>query len=98
MKGQPDPLQALQRIKVGLIGLAAVVMLIAVASAVLRMATQEPPVMGSAQANVVAEMSSGNETAVSTGEPLAEMGAAPGAGPKADVPTPEPQSTAAPTA
>ena len=75
---RPDPQQALQRVKVGVIGLAAVVLLIALASAIIGSATRERPVGGTAQANVVAEMSDTNDVAPE-GEPLAEMGVAPGA-------------------
>ncbi len=78
MDGRPEPSQPIQRIKVGLIGLVAVVVLIVIASAIISSATRERPVAGSAQANLVAEISATNESvAAGTGEPLAEMGVAP---------------------
>jgi len=78
MDGRPEPSQPLQRIKVGMIGLIAVVVLIVIASAIISSATRERPVTGSAQANLVAEIAATNDTAaLGTGEPLAEMGVAP---------------------
>ena len=79
MNGAPEPSQTVQRVKVGMIGLAAVVLLIALASAIIGSVTRERPVPGAAQANLVAEMAAGNSVppASSTGEPLAEMGVAP---------------------
>ncbi len=81
MDGRPETSQPLQRIKVGMIGLVAVVVLIAIASAIISSATRERPVAGSAQANLVAEIAATNDTAAAdaagTGEPLAEMGVAP---------------------
>lgn len=73
----------MQRIKVGVIGLVAVVVLIVVASAILGSATRERPIAtaGSAQADVVANIAMTNtgSAAVSdgSGEPLAELGVAP---------------------
>jgi predicted cation transporter len=73
----------MQRIKVGVIGLVAVVVLIVVASAILGSATRERPIAtaGSAQADVVANiaMTNAGAAAVSdgSGEPLAELGVAP---------------------
>ena len=74
------PSQTMQRIKVGMIGLAAVVLFIGLASAIIGSATRERPVVavGSAQADVVANMAVSNTTAPDgAGEPLAEMGLAP---------------------
>ena len=74
------PSQTIQRIKVGMIGLAAVVLFIGLASAIIGSATREQPVVaaGSAQADVVANMAVSNTTASDgTDEPLAEMGLAP---------------------
>ena len=74
------PSQTMQRIKVGMIGLAAVVLFIGLASAIIGSATRERPVVaaGSAQADVVANMAVSNTTASDgTDEPLAEMGLAP---------------------
>jgi hypothetical protein len=80
MKAARDTSQTMQRIKVGMIGLAAVVLLIAIASAILGSATREQPIAtaGSAQANVVANIALTNSNSTrSTGEPLAELGVAP---------------------
>ena len=81
MNGVSEPSQTVQRVKVGVIGLAAVVLLIALASAIIGSATRERPVAGTAQANLVASMAAGNDAALIPveGEPLAQMGAAPGA-------------------
>ncbi len=79
MTDRTDPSQSLQRVKVGLIGLAAVVLLIALASAILGSATRDAAPVGSAQSNLVAEMAAGNSVGAATGEPLAEIGVAPSA-------------------
>lgn len=74
----------MQRIKVGVIGLVAVVVLIAVAAAILGSALHERPIAtaGSAQADVVANIALTNTDAAAkaadaAGEPLAELGVAP---------------------
>ncbi len=79
MDGRPEPSQPIQRVTVGLVGLIAVVVLIAIASAIISRATRDQPVAGSAQANLIAEIAAGNDAApaAGTGEPLAEMGVAP---------------------
>ena len=71
----------MQRVKVGMIGLAAVVLLIGLASAILGSATRERPVAasGGAKADVVANMALGNEPRAERREPLAELGVAPSA-------------------
>jgi hypothetical protein len=82
MKPNHEPSQSMQRIKVGMIGLAAVVLLIGLASAIIGSASRERPVAtaGAAQADVVANMGVSNTTEASgTSEPLAEMGVAPSA-------------------
>ena len=68
----------MQRVKVGMIGLAAVVLLIAIASAIIGQASRERPVetVGSAQPAVVANIALGNSDAASS-EPMAELGVAP---------------------
>ncbi len=70
----------MQRVKVGMIGLAAVILLIALASTILgSLNRDEPPpatVAGTAQSNVVADMAATNSSAASN-EPLAELGVAP---------------------
>ncbi|HXH16486.1 MAG TPA: hypothetical protein VNJ10_10185 [Sphingomonas sp.] len=82
MKMSHEPSQSMQRIKVGMIGLAAVVLLIGLASAIIGSASRERPVAtaGAAQADVVAKLGVSNTTIVAAaGEPLAEMGVAPSA-------------------
>jgi hypothetical protein len=63
-----------------MIGLAAVVLLIAIASAIIGSAVREGPIRtaGGAQADVVANMTVENE-ADGADEPLAELGIAPSA-------------------
>jgi hypothetical protein len=68
----------MQRVRVGMTGLASVVVLIALASAVFNSASTEPAVsaIGSAKPETVANLtSSGNSQAQD--EPLAELGVAP---------------------
>ncbi|MDQ2892913.1 MAG: hypothetical protein M3R64_07480 [Pseudomonadota bacterium] len=67
-----------QRVKVGLIGLAAIILLIAVASAVIGTASRERPIdtAGAAQPAVVADMAVIN-AATPSAEPMAELGVAP---------------------
>ena len=71
--------QRAQRLKVGLIGLAAVLMLIGLASAVFNSVNRERPVtaIGGAQPARVAEMANTSGATGSTNEPLAELGVAP---------------------
>ena len=72
-----------------MIGLAAVVLLIGLASAIIGSASRERPVAtaGAAQADVVANMAVANTTTVAAaGEPLAEMGVAPSANTQAPAP------------
>jgi hypothetical protein len=78
----PDPAQTTQRVKVGIIGLAAVLLLIGLAAAIFSTVSKEKPltVAGGARADVVANMVSGNDAAPAetpTSEPLAELGVAP---------------------
>lgn len=77
-----DPGQTTQRVKVGIIGLAAVLLLIGLAAAIFSTVSREKPltVAGGARADVVANMVSGNDSAAAdapTNEPLAELGVAP---------------------
>ena len=79
-----DPAQSTQRARVGMIGLAAVLLLIGLASAIFATMNHERQVaaIGSARADVVATMVSGNSAdaqAGATKEPLAELGVAPSA-------------------
>ena len=82
MKVVQEPSQTTQRVKVGMVGLAAVILLIALASAILGTATRERPIgtAGSARADVVANIALMNTAdAEPTGEPLAELGITPSA-------------------
>lgn len=82
MKSLPtDPKQSMQRVRVGLTGLASVLLLIGVASAIFSSASKEGPVLadGASKPDVVANMTDGligNETATKD-EPIAELGIAP---------------------
>lgn len=69
-----------QRVKVGAIGLAAVVLLIVVAAAIFGAVARERPATapGGAKPEIVANMTGGNEAAVSAA--LSDMGVAPGVG------------------
>ncbi|WP_294273653.1 hypothetical protein [uncultured Sphingomonas sp.] len=76
----PDHHHIMQRVKVGMIGLAAVILLIAIASTILgSLNRDEPPVVaaGAAQSNMVADMTVTNATTPASNEPLAELGVAP---------------------
>ncbi|MEG3178148.1 hypothetical protein U1872_18040 [Sphingomonas sp. RB3P16] len=79
-----DPTQTTQRAKVGMIGLAAVLLLIGLASAIFATANHDRQVaaIGSARPDVVANMISDNATDAASAtakEPLAELGVAPSA-------------------
>ena len=67
-----------QRVKVGAIGLAIVVLLIVIAGAILGAVTRERPVVGGARPEVVANMAVVNADAGT--EPLADMGVTPATG------------------
>lgn len=92
--------QTRQRVRVGMIGLAAVVLLIGLASAIFSSVNQQQPVSvtGAAQPELVANMSApaSAPTAAPTNEPLAEMGVTPGAAPTPSAVTPQPQSPSQP--
>ena len=84
--GVRDPAQTVQRVKVGLIGLATILFLIGLATAVLNIASRERPATaaGAPRADVAANLSMSNAagpSGASTGEPLAELGIAPAASP-----------------
>lgn len=83
MIGQ-DQGQTSQRVKVGMIGLAAVLLLIGLAAAVFSTASRERPVAaaGGVRPEVVANLVTGNESApgaTATSEPLADLGLTPSA-------------------
>ncbi|PTS74604.1 hypothetical protein DBR17_16850 [Sphingomonas sp. HMWF008] len=76
--------QTTQRVKVGMIGLAAVVLLIGLAAAIFATINHDRDVaaIGSARPEVVSAIVSGNSAATATTatkEPLAELGVAPSA-------------------
>jgi hypothetical protein len=81
--GSHDNTQAMQRIRVGMTGLAAVVLLIGVGSAIYTSASNEEPVtaIGAPRPNVVADLTAAPTPsateAAKTEEPLAELGVAP---------------------
>jgi len=82
MKSLPaDPKQSMQRVRVGLTGLATVLLLIGIASAIFSSADQEAPVLadGASRPDVVANMTDAvaNTTAANGDEPIAELGIAP---------------------
>ncbi len=83
MKSVAPPSQTMQRVKVGMVGLAAVVLLIGLASAIFSAANRERPITaaGAPQAAVVANMTIANsaQAADPANEPLAELGVAPSA-------------------
>jgi hypothetical protein len=77
-----DPAQTSQRVRVGMIGLAAVLLLIGLAAAIFSTASKERPfiVAGGARPDVVANMAAGNNALPVTSpsnEPLAELGITP---------------------
>ncbi|WP_293870214.1 MULTISPECIES: hypothetical protein [unclassified Sphingomonas] len=77
----PTSSQTVQRVRVGLIGLAAVVLLIGLASAIFSAASREKPVaaVDAPKAEAVANMTLANSElpAAAPNEPLAELGVAP---------------------
>jgi len=97
MKSMPsDPHSSMQRVRVGLTGLATVMLLMGVASAIFSSAEEEAPVLaeGAPKPEVVANMTEGmvtNSAAEPEDEPIAELGIAPRT---AD--SPEPELTPAP--
>ncbi|WP_262408542.1 hypothetical protein [Sphingomonas sp. JC676] len=77
-----DSAQAMQRIRVGMTGLAIVLVLIGIVSVVFSSANRERPVsaIGASNASVVANLSEGGTESVlekNKDEPLAELGVAP---------------------
>lgn len=94
-----DAAQATQRMRVGMIGLAAVLLLIGLAAAIFATALRERqvPTVGAANADVVANMVSSNsaDAALAAREPLAELGVAPSAAVAPDAVSPVDNRTAA---
>jgi hypothetical protein len=86
MKQHPNPRdvaeQARQRIRVGMIGLAAVVLLIGLASAIFSTVTRDRPMVtgSAARGTVIARAGSPSDTPSAGNEPLAELGVTPSIG------------------
>ena len=81
-----DNIQTMQRVKVGMIGLAAVLLMIGVAAALFAIVSRERPLnaVGAPKVDVATNLAASNSTApvdTATSEPLAEMGVAPAASP-----------------
>lgn len=77
-----DPKQSMLRVRVGLTGLATVLLLISVAYAIFSSANKEDPVLaeGGSKPEVVANMTDGliaNDAVLEKDEPIAELGIAP---------------------
>lgn len=87
----------MQRVRVGVIGLAAVLLIIGLSATIFSVVNRERPVaaIGAPKADVAANLTISNTATPSeaaTGEPLAELGVAPSAGPSpAATPTPQHQ-------
>ena len=76
-----DHEQTMQRVRVGMTGLASVALLIALASAIFSSVSDEAPVRGDGapKPDVVANLTAANQVAPEgPNEPLAELGVAPG--------------------
>ena len=100
MKPVASTSQAMQRVRVGMVGLAAVVLLIGLASALFSAASREQPVAaaGAPPAEEVANMTAANSAAPvsEANEPLAKLGVAPSATETAPpLPAPQQQPPAA---
>ena len=81
-----DSIQTMQRVKVGVIGLATVILLIGLAATIFAIVSREKPgtAVGAPKAEVAANLTMSNSTAPAvtpTSEPLAELGVAPAASP-----------------
>lgn len=77
-----ESIQSIQRVKVGMTGLAFVMLLIGLASAIFSSASKETPVSlaGAGKSDVVANLADANASAAdAVKEPLAELGVAPSA-------------------
>jgi hypothetical protein len=86
-----DSIQTVQRVKVGVIGLATVLLLIGLAAAIFGIVSRERPgtAVGAPKAGVAANltMSNGGVPATTpTSEPLAELGVTPAASPTSTKP------------
>lgn len=81
MRKAKEQTQSMQRVTVGMTGLAVVLLLIGLASAIFTSASREPPVtaVGAAKPDVVANLTIGNSAVAEppVKEPLAEIGVTP---------------------
>ncbi len=96
MKRAVSPSQAMQRVRVGMVGLAAVVLLIGLASALFNAASREQPVVAPPRVEEVANVADPSNAAAATpaaedNEPLAQLGVAPSATETSRVPAEQPQ-------
>ena len=89
MKSVASHNQTMQRVKVGMVGLAAVVLLIGLASAIFSAANRERPIGNAMQAEAIANMTAVNSSMAAdpTNEPLVELGVAPSASDPSPVPS-----------
>jgi cobalamin synthase len=91
MKPAAPYTQAMQRVRVGMVGLAAVILLIGLASAIFSAVSHERPIAaaGAPRADAIANMTAANaaSAAEAGNEPLAQLGVAPSAS-EADTPPP----------
>lgn len=80
-KSGTDHEQIMQRVRVGMTGLAGVALLIALASAIFSSVSDEAPANGegAARADTVANLMVNQAAPEAPNEPLAELGVAPGA-------------------
>lgn len=81
-----DSIQTMQRVKVGVIGLATVLLLIGLAATIFGIVSRERPgtAVGAPKADVAANLTMSNNAmpvTTPTSEPLAELGVAPAASP-----------------
>lgn len=80
MKQGATSSQAMQRVRVGMVGLAAVILLIGLASALFSAANRQQPTSAATSAAEVANMTAVNTTSPiddADNEPLAQLGVAP---------------------
>lgn len=98
MKSVAPSSQAMQRVRVGMVGLAAVILLIGLASAIFSAANREQPIAapGAPRAEEVANMTAANAASPADpdNEPLAQLGVAPSAA-ESPQPTPAPNPASA---
>lgn len=76
----------MQRVRIGLTGLAGVFVLVLVAAALFRAVSNEPSVSTDLTGNVVVGDTGNSLASATPKEPLAELGVTPGAAPEAEAP------------